>query len=148
MKKGIRFYLIILLISLLVGCTSSFSFNYENLKNEVTKVEIIRLSDYEGTLYPDMDKNYVILITLVDEEKDKLLLELSKIEFTHFYGSPNYSPKDLCLKLYYNDGTYGFINQNTSFRFNEDGSKYVTSQSVSTSEDSFINLILQFIELE
>ena len=147
MKKTICFCLIFSFIVLLVGCTKSFYYDYEEMKDEIEKIEIINIHQYDGTLYPDKDKDCDLLKILIGEEKDELLLDLSKIKITFFHGSPNYSPVGLCLKLYYEDQTYGFMNHYTFFKFNKDGTKYVYSKNAHALEEEFNNLLSKFIEI-
>jgi hypothetical protein len=144
-KKVYIVFTIAISILFLSSCIRAFYFDHVQLKNEINKIEIILFSYYEGKLYPDSEKEYEVLLTLLDEQKDFFLEDFSNLKFERFYGSPNYSPKGICLKIYYFDETYGFINQNTSIRFNKEGTQYVSSQNIYLSETIFLDFIGKYI---
>jgi hypothetical protein len=126
------------------SCAISYDFDSDELSNEIIKVEIINLFDYQGNLYPDDEKEYELLVTLNDELKDRFIEDFSMLEFKKYYGPPNMSPKGKCIKFYYDDESYAFITNYTYIRFNKDGSSYVSTQNLHTSEDAFMDLVSKY----
>ena len=148
MKKIVYSGLMLFLFTILSSCAKSYDFDTDDLKSNVVKVEIIYLSEYQGSLYPDYEKEHELLVTLNDELKNLFIDDFSKLEFKKYYGSPNNSPKGNCLKFYYNDGSYAYITYYTFIRFSEDGSSYVSTQNLHTSDEMFMDLVDKYINLE
>lgn len=144
--KRTSVFLILLLSFFLSSCTSAFNFSSDSLKSDITKIEIINLSDYEGTLFPDDEKDYEVLLTLIDVQKDNFIEDFTLLEYKRFYGSPNSSPKGICLKFYFNDETYAFITHYTYLHFDKDGSSYVSTQNIHTAESEFLALINRYTD--
>lgn len=136
--------IIILFVVFLSSCTSTYMFDYDELSKEVAKIEIIQFSEYEGSLYPDQEKSYVVLLTLVNEQKDNFIQEFALLEYKRFSGSPNNRPQGICLKFYYFDETYAFITNYTYLHFNQDGDSYQSTLNIHTDEGSFMDLINRY----
>ena len=140
MKNASLLVLILLLSLFLSSCASSYHFSEDELKMGVSKIEIIQFVEYEGSLYPDQEKSYEVLLTLVNEQKDNFIQEFTLLEYKRYNGSPNNSPQGICLKFYFNDGTYAFITSYTYLHFNEDGSGFISTLNIHTEEASFLDL--------
>jgi|GEM_PF-1908697 len=147
MKKIVFVNLLLLLGVVLSSCTRSYDFDSENLRNEITKIEIIKLYDYQGDLYPDNEKEIEVLMILTEDLKNQFIDDFSLLTFEKYYGTPNNSPKGKCLKFYYDDGTYAYITYYTYLRFSEDGSNFVSTQNIHTSEKDFLDLIDNYIDM-
>ena len=143
--KRIFIFIVCTFVLLLSGCSRDYYFEFEELSKNVHTIEIIKFEEYDGKLYPDKDKSYELLKILTGEEKDIFLQTLSEIKYEILYGSPHYSPKDICLKLLYEDGSYAYINQNTFLHFNKEGTNYISSKNIRTRQQEFNELIKKYI---
>jgi hypothetical protein len=141
MRKTVLLVLALFVVFNLSACFSTFSFQSDELKIDVTKIEIIELDDYEGNLFPDSEKTYEVLVTLTNDVKDSFIEDFSLLEFKKYYGSPNKRPNGKCLKFYYSDESYAFISYYTFLKFSKDGTKYISTLNLHTSEDKFMDLI-------
>jgi hypothetical protein len=140
-KKYVLFLICLLLGLFLFGCSQPYYYSYDEQKDQIEKIEIIDIQEF----YPD--KKYDLLKTLSEEEMDELLSELSNIEFIYGMGPPNTSPEGFCLKLYYKNGEIGYINYNTSIKFNAEGSRRIFEKKLQCPEDNFNDLLSKYIEL-
>lgn len=140
--------LIVLTSIILTGCNLSHTFNSESLKNSVTKVEIIDLSEYEGSLYPDDEKSYDVLITLVDDQIENFIDDFVQLEYKKYYGPPNDSPKGVCIKMFFSDETYAVISYYTFLHFKKDGKGYLSTLNIHTDETDYFELISKYADMD
>ncbi|MCL2678350.1 MAG: hypothetical protein FWE85_04785 [Clostridiales bacterium] len=140
---------ILMLISTLLftACIPSFRYDYEELKNEVVKIEIIDLGEniYGGG--NDFEsKISQLLITIEDEEViNDVVLDISKLVYKQLlFGDPMWH-RGICIKLYYKGGGYEILSLYMIARFDPAG-KPVYSQFRSCSEKAFNALIEKYLD--
>ena len=105
-------------------------FSYDELKNNVERVEIVEIPG--GDL-----KKMNVLKSLDEEESDLILKELSEIRYTYIWNDPPDIPSGICLRLYNIDGTVDLI-----------GIYGTTIDRICCSESEFMEMIEQFVDLE
>ena len=104
-------------------------FSYDELKNNVERVEIVEVSTDSQSI--------TILKSLDEEESDLILKELSEIRYTYIWNDPPDIPSGICLRLYNIDGTVDLI-----------GIYGTTIDRICCSELEFMEMIEQFVDLE
>ena len=86
---------LILLLTLVSLCGCKYRFDYEELVKNVQKIEIIE--------YNSETEEEKLLTTIAESVQKELLLDLSELDYSYFYGPPA-RPDGRCIKLiYYND---------------------------------------------
>ena len=133
MKKTLFLNVVIVLALLFFGgCfgRKEYYFSYDELKNNVERVEIVEIPG--GDL-----KKMNVLKSLDEEESDLILKELSEIRYTYIWNDPPDIPSGICLRLYNIDGTVDLI-----------GLYGTTIDRICCSESEFMEMIEQFVDLE
>ena len=132
--KKMLFLNVVMVLALffLGGCflDKSRYFSYDELKNNVERVEIVEIPG--GDL-----KKMNVLKSLDEEESDLILKELSEIRYTYIWNDPPDIPSGICLRLYNIDGTVDLI-----------GIYGTTIDRICCSESEFMEMIEQFVDLE
>ncbi|MDR2970438.1 MAG: hypothetical protein LBU83_00710 [Bacteroidales bacterium] len=146
-KTSILFTTMVLATIFYFSCSYRFNFDYDKMKDRVEKIKIISVEraiievSWNSTL---KEIDYKVLKTLDGDEMDKLLFDLSKINYIR--GHPLYRRiRGLNLKIYYKDSNYGFINHNTWLTFNERNIT-VGGTNVTSDEEVFFDLVSDFID--
>ena len=88
-KKSFLNFLFIILILINSGCrlfTEKLNFTYEELSEDLLRVEYAELTSRETGLISDYERN--IILILEKEETEYVLQEVSKITFKTSYGNP------------------------------------------------------------
>ena len=132
MKKTLFLNVVIVLALLFFGgcfLDKARYFSYDELKNNVERVEIVEV--------PTDSQSITILKSLDEEESDLILKELSEIRYTYIWNDPPDIPSGICLRLYNIDGTVDLI-----------GIYGTTIDRICCSESEFMEMIEQFVDLE
>ncbi len=99
--KKLAIVLVLLLILLsLCSCVREYHFNYEELKENVQKIEII---DFNSDNYEEQT-----LMVVSESDQDKLLLDLSQLDYYYYLGDPELGAGH-CIKLFYKNNEVEII---------------------------------------
>lgn len=98
MKKVAAILVVVLLLFSLSGC--EYSFNYEELIQNVQTIEIID--------YSPITEEETLLTVISESDKSLLLMDLCQLKYQLFYGPPE-KPYGQCVKLTYVDGNIEII---------------------------------------
>ncbi len=150
MKKVISaLLLMILTLVCLSGCFKPFYYyDYETMKEEIEKVEIIYIHPYEGGFYPEAYKHYDLINTLTGEEKDKFLFDFCKIAVTNYLGRANHSPAGYFVKLYYKDTRFSYMTDYVLVEFDFNRDPPVDFRNFHADEYEFSSLLSKYMEQE
>ena len=133
MKKILFLNVIMFLVLFFLGgcfLNSEYYFSYDELKNNVKRVEIVEIEEWDL-------QNLVVLKSLDEKESDLILQELSEIQYMFCWGDPP-SPNGICLSLNYIDGTEEVIGWCGTSQ----------NRNIKCSESEFMEMIEQFVDLE
>ena len=135
MFKNILLFTTLMCISLIIsGCSKKFTFESDELKNDINKVEI---------LFYSSPSDSELLVTI--EEKNDLedfINEFSKIKLTITYGAPG-NIDGYCIKLIYNNNNYYLITNN-HLEFRDENNKLIKENRIKSDVNQFEDLINKF----
>lgn len=100
MKKIAIILALLLILLSLCSCVKEYHFDYKELKDTVQKIEII---DFNSTTYEECT-----LIVVSESDQDRLLLDLSQLEYHYYWGDPELASGH-CLKLFYKNNEVEII---------------------------------------
>ena len=116
--KFAAFSLLLVIISLsIVSCKSNLSFTYDELSCDLIKIELAHRTFSDESEY---DEHFEVYKTLIDEETEYVLTELSKITFTTFDNYGTSIPDGDVLILHYTDYILYISAWNIEKMYNDD----------------------------
>ena len=134
----ISIIILLLFIVIVTLFFNSYFYDYEELKNNVVKIEIVEVD------YLHWEKYEIELIKeLNSEETDKLLSELSKIEFIYPFGSP-YELRGICIYIQYNNNEFELLSWRGTVFYDENGNNRGRFHRI-CSEEEWEALLSEFI---
>ena len=135
MKK--RFYFLLIIVTIiLTGCVSPIKYDYEYLRETVTKVEIINVTHSYDYLEYDVLK-------IIEEEKfDEFLKDFSNLEYYQLY-SDRVELNGICIKIMYTDNSFDVFAQSIISKYSSSGEEY-SSLSRYVPEEKYKNIIEKY----
>lgn len=91
---------LVILLTLISLCGCKYRFDYEELVKNVQKIEIIE--------YNSETEEEKLLTTIAESVQKELLLDLSELDYSYFYGPPKW-PDGRCIKLIYTNDSFEII---------------------------------------
>lgn len=98
MKKIAIILIVLVMLTILCGC--EYSFNYEELIQNVQTIEIID--------YSPITEEETLLTVISESDRNALLMDLCQLKYRLYYGPPE-KPYGQCLKFTYVDGNIEIV---------------------------------------
>ena len=124
MKKMAIALSVFIFILILTSCDPGrYHYNYDDLTQNVISIELVEyenpkqkhfmswVPDHSSDLVALEIENMLILETLVEEQIDQLLLQLSEIDILYKYYAYD-SPKGICIKLNHKNNDFDILSMN------------------------------------
>lgn len=92
--------ILVVLVMLITLCGCEYSFNYEELSQNVQTIEIID--------YSPLTEEETLLTVISESDRNAFLEDLSQLKYKLFYGQPE-KPYGQCIKLIYTNGDIEII---------------------------------------
>ncbi|WMJ23152.1 hypothetical protein RBG61_00405 [Paludicola sp. MB14-C6] len=148
--KNVFSCLIVVLISIfsLTGCNNTTDYKFLQPNDKIAKIEIVIVGereDIKGKKLSEVQQVMDVKKELLEEEGEKLIEDLKKIDCFNKYNPPGYMDAGLeAFKISYDNGDYELINYRAQATYKN--SKYDRAGLYYFDKDQFNELLYKYLD--